>query len=501
MEAFSVEKSIKSVDQLVKKLFDYIQNNAAKSDAYSIEREIQRRVMEIGKAAMESYFAERGTGDVGGEIIKEYVIFKKQTELRRKDYFSIFGKIKVPRSYYYAKGHNVVFPLDAEVNMPERCYSYLLQEYISILGVNNSFGETSSILEKILGINIKTSRAEVVIGEAACDYDAFYRDKKAPEAESEGGISVIGCDGKGVPVIKKEAAKLTARKGKGEKRQKKKEALVGVSYTADPKPRTAREVADNLVYPERNQTAGGAETGDEKQVKAQNIRRMASLERSKKEVMREIIHDSQSRDVSSRHPLVVVMDGALGLWNLAGSLLVAVPWVGILDIIHVSEYLWEAGNCLFGEGDREGRKWVHKQLVKILEGRVGRVIGALRQILTKRKTLSKSKRNTLNKVIRYFNNHKDWMRYDKYLAAGYPIGSGVVESACAHTVKDRMERAGCRWSIDGAESVLLLRSIHTSGDWESYWKVHMDTRHSDLYENTAESDYATNVSRESKIAA
>ena len=59
------------------------------------------------------------------------------------------------------------------------------------------------------------------------------------------------------------------------------------------------------------------------------------------------------------------------------------------------------------------------------------------------------------------------------MKAGYPIGTGVVESSCGHTVKTRMEGSGRRWSIEGAESTLLLRSVYTSGDWEPYWEAHM----------------------------
>ncbi len=64
------------------------------------------------------------------------------------------------------------------------------------------------------------------------------------------------------------------------------------------------------------------------------------------------------------------------------------------------------------------------------------------------------------------------MQYDKYLKEGYPIGSGVVESTCGHTVKSRMSGTGRRWSIDGAESTLLLRSVYRSNDWKEFWNCH-----------------------------
>ena len=73
------------------------------------------------------------------------------------------------------------------------------------------------------------------------------------------------------------------------------------------------------------------------------------------------------------------------------------------------------------------------------------------------------------------------MKYDEYLEAGYPIGSGVVESSCGHTVKDRMEGTGRRWSTEGAEAILLLRSVFTSKNWDEYWQFHMELERSFYY--------------------
>ena len=74
------------------------------------------------------------------------------------------------------------------------------------------------------------------------------------------------------------------------------------------------------------------------------------------------------------------------------------------------------------------------------------------------------------KVISYLKNHKEYMKYDQYLSEGYPIGSGVVESACSHVVKDRMEISGARWGIKGSDSILKLRSVRKSKDWDEYWE-------------------------------
>jgi len=485
MPPYSIEQTILEGELGVKQLFEFVKDNAEQMDAYPMEKAIFSRLMDIGIAAMKCYFAKKGTGDVGNVLeLEDGTTLKKEKRLLWKNYFSVFGKLGVPRTCYRGDGLEGVMPLDAQANLPERSYSYLLEEWMDLLSIRDSFGEASVTLNKLLGSGVSPSRFEVVNRESANSYDEFYENKEAPTPESEGEINVVQFDGKGVPVIKSEAAKIQSRLGKGEKRQKKKEAIVGVSYTTDPKVRTATEVAENLVYPEKARERREAEKEQgikSPPIRAKNPRRIASLERSKEDVMKEIIADTKNRNPNNQRPLVAVMDGALCLWTLLSTLLKGMNWVGILDIIHVAEYLWKVGNALYGENTKEGKKWVYDHLVAILQGRVGRVIGGLKQVLNKRKRLKSGQRKALQDAISYFENHQGWMRYDEYLAAGYPLGSGVVESTCGHTVKSRMEGAGRRWSIKGAESTLLLRSVYTSNDWDAYWEAHREVEQKRLY--------------------
>lgn len=143
----------------------------------------------------------------------------------------------------------------------------------------------------------------------------------------------------------------------------------------------------------------------------------------------------------------------------------------VLDIMHVVGYLWSAATALFGEASQSGKPWVQQKLTALLRGRVGSVIGGLRPILTKQQ-LRKSVRETLAKVITCFHNHRRWMPYDAYLAAGWPVGTGVVEAAGGSVVKHRMEGEGKRWSLAGAEAMLTLRSLKKSHDnaLRDYWK-------------------------------
>jgi hypothetical protein len=285
-----------------------------------------------------------------------------------------------------------------------------------------------------------------------------------PHEETQGEFLVVSFDGKGVPMIKAEATKLTAKLGTGEKRQQKQEALVGVSSTVDAKLRSPEALAELLVDPEAARARRQREGATDDAPRAQPVRRVASLVRTTQAVMELIKADAARRDPAHRHPLVVLLDGALGVWNLAPQLFK--PWkrmTCILDILHVVGDLWSAANAWFGEGSKDGTRWVQAQLTEILRGRVGYVIGGLRQIRTKQRR-RKSVRETLENVITCFHNHRRWMPSDVYLAAGLPVGTGVVESACGSVVKHRMEGEGKRWSRAGAEAILALRSRKKSHD-------------------------------------
>jgi hypothetical protein len=75
-------------------------------------------------------------------------------------------------------------------------------------------------------------------------------------------------------------------------------------------------------------------------------------------------------------------------------------------------------------------------------------------------------------VLTNLLNHVPYLHYHEYLAAGLPIATGVIEGACRHLVSDRMDLTGARWSLAGAEAVLRLRALRSSGDFDEYWHFH-----------------------------
>jgi hypothetical protein len=484
MDALEVETSIAEGEQALQTLLPLARETAGTLEAHEAEKGMFKRRLPMGWAAMKLSFAQRGTGDVGPAVTRaDGVLLPREQRLRERDDCSLFGTFAVPRTCDRTPGEPGIFPLDAQVNLPERGDSYVLHEGMTVFAVEHPFQERAGGLAQLFDLEVAESVVIEVAKDAVQDYEAFDAQRPVPPEESAGALLVVSVDGKGVPMIQAEAVKLKAKWGTGAKRQQQKEALVGVSDTVDPKPRSPAGLAELLVDPEaaraRRQQAG---TRDEAP-RAQQVRRVASLVRTQPAVMALIKADAERRDPQHRNPLVVLLDGALGLWTLATTRFK--PWkrvTVVLDIRHVMSDLWCAANAWCGEASQAGQPWVQQQLTAMLRGRVGYVIGGLRQILTK-PPLRTSVRETLAKGITFFHHHRRWMPYDAYVAAGLPVGTGVVESACGAVVKHRMEGEGKRWSLAGAEAILTRRSLKKSHDHDlrDYWKFHARQVHGRLY--------------------
>jgi hypothetical protein len=145
--------------------------------------------------------------------------------------------------------------------------------------------------------------------------------------------------------------------------------------------------------------------------------------------------------------------------------------------------LWGVASALQGSDKSASRDFVSRRLRQILEGKVGRVIGGLRQTLTKRR-LPKAAIDTIASTITYFSNNRDRMQYDECLREGYPIASGVIEGACRHVVGDRLDRTGTRWTVAGAIAMLATRTTYLSDDWSTYQQFRIKREQAKLHPTT-----------------
>ena len=273
-----------------------------------------------------------------------------------------------------------------------------------------------------------------------------------------------------------------ARRKKGEKANKKQMATIGCVYTVDPKHRTPEDVVEALF---RERPARAQDKTVEPVAQHKRVWSSLTYQEGDVDVDAETkVFTWMAREVNARRredqSIVCLMDGQRSLWASRATHLPSEDVVEVLDFLHATSYLWDAAYLFHAEGSAEASTFVRDRLLRLLRGEVGYVIGGLRQMATKR-GLSTAKQEKLTRICNYFNRNRGRMRYDEYLAAGYPIASGVIEGACRHLVKDRMERAGMRWTIGGAQAMLDLRSTHINGQWCAFQAHRIQTETQRLY--------------------
>jgi hypothetical protein len=205
----------------------------------------------------------------------------------------------------------------------------------------------------------------------------------------------------------------------------------------------------------------------------ENKRVWASVERDAPSFIDELFDEALRRDPQQQRQWVVLIDGdrhQLARIQAAAARHQVTVTI-IMDFIHVLEYLWDAARALHAGDAKAVAAWVHRQALKILQGDVQAVARGIRLSATFR-GLSDHKREAVDTCAEYLSNRWSFLRYDLFLEQGFPIATGVIEGACRHLVKDRMDLTGARWRLPSAEAVLKLRSLRSSGDFEAYWRFH-----------------------------
>ena len=174
MDALDVEVSIAEGEQALQALLTFVTESANQLEAHEAEKGIFKRLLPIGLASMKLYFAQRGTGDAGPAITRaDGEMLPREKPLRGRDYFSIFGKFKVARTCYRMPGKPGIFPLDAQVNLPERCYSYFLQEWMTVFAVEHPFQESAGFFAQLFDLEVAESVVMEVAQEAPQDDEDF----------------------------------------------------------------------------------------------------------------------------------------------------------------------------------------------------------------------------------------------------------------------------------------------------------------------------------------
>ncbi len=455
-----------------------------------LERELHRRGQELMRKLLQGHLDQRSPGEAAGPVEGADGVERSERRVHERHLETIFGTVQVERVGYARAGHESLHPLDAALNLPGERYSLEVRRRVAAAAASRSFDEALLDLSHSTGAEVPKRQAEQLVVRAAEDFDAFYEARRAAEGEPppEGSVVVLTFDGKGVVLHREDLRKATRKAAErrrqhreplsrfhrlkpGEKKHSKRMATVAAVYTTGPFVRSPEDFLESLMP---------RQPGDKPRDKPRAVRPRpvakrvwASLEREPWEVVAEATLEAERQDPEHAKRWVVLVDGAEPQLDLveAGAAAYGVDVTVILDIIHVVEYVWRAGRVFHREGSPELTHWAWTRVRSILEGKARKVAAAMRRAATVA-GFSKDTRKPVDRCADYLLKYAPYLHYDRYLAAGYPIATGVIEGACRYLVRDRMELTGARWRLVGAEAVLKLRALRASGDFDAYWDFH-----------------------------
>lgn len=475
------------VDDLIKKLTSPELMRAPLGD---IERLLAKEGTEFIRGLLQSHIDARCAAEQPVEVVGADGVARPHARTSTRTVETPFGEIYVTRKLYRAVGVSAIAPVDAALGLPEEKYTLEVRRIVAEESAKSSFDEVVELIDKRTGASVPKRQVEELTVRSAQDFDDFYAARlREPEATDD--LLVLSFDGKGIAMrhddlraATRKAAEETprtlhSRLAKGEKPNRKRMAQVAAIYSLPLWRRTIADVLHGLHDPKQR---------DAERPRPVNKRVWASLEHGAQQVVDDAFAEGLRRDPERNRRWVVLVDGQPDQIKRVqhGARKAGVAITIQLDIVHVLEYLWRAAYAFHPESSPEAEKWVEDRLHALLSGRsAGELAKSLRSMIVRRGLDAKTAKPVV-KCASYLVRNARWLHYDRALADGLPIATGVIEGACRHLVQDRMGRTGARWSLTGAEAVLRLRALRASGDFDDYWQFHLAKE----YERTHAARYA-----------
>lgn len=483
-QAFTIDQPFHGAYEKFIEITSQLRAKAKGEETHSaIEAYLETDGRELLRLLLQEHLDNQGSDRVSEAVCgADGVVRSHKRDHMETGYQSVFGAIRVARTGYSQRGVSSLFPRDAQLNLPAQSYSHRLQKRVATKAAKMSFDNVADDISTETGVRLGKRQVEEIVYAAAQDFDAFYGQPCPEDVQRHAAakpIQVLTFDGKGV-VMRKEALREETRKRaearapkapRGFTRQdtshRKRMATVAGIYHIDRHVRSPQAVAQQFaplrLVPCQRHVAP----------KPVGKKLWASLAKSMQTVIERGFAEGKRRDPTHQAEWVVLVDGDLtqldDIEQTARSF--GVDVVIIVDIMHVLEYLWKAAKAWLPPDDPTVAQWVGDKTLQLLQGKAKSIVRNLHRS-ARAKGMSSKQREPMDQCATYLANHAAYLNYPHYLAKGYPIATGVIEGACRHLVKDRMEITGARWGLEGGEAVLKLRALVINGDFDAYWDFH-----------------------------
>jgi hypothetical protein len=474
--------SPETIAQLADGIVGFVKQSIHDGSSFdAVEQGLFQRVLHLGGVAMDLFLKAQGDGDLGETVrTVEGVDLQRSPTVLKQEVRSVF-KEHAFESFVYsrrAKQKIELRPIDARLGLPKRKESFLFQEFSQLFCIEKAFAVGARQFERIFGQKISVAELENINRDMGEQADRFLNENLAkPKAKDEGELLVLTADAKGVPLVKSDAKRVPVFDAK-ERPGNRRMATLGCAYTVDRFRRTPENIVAALF---RDTTTPLPD--DRPEACGKHYRGYFAYQPPGEEPIPGAIRtwtwlaDEAAKRHRLNQPIVRLMDGQPILWESAEACLddflqerrkvgQSVRVVDILDILHVSSYVWKAAKVFHAHKEHQ-EAFARKRLLRILQGETAGVVKGLRRMASLN-GLNESDLETVTTVCNYFENNASRMRYDEYLVAGYPIATGVIEGACRHVIKDRMEQGGMRWTLTGADAMLNVRAVNASSESEAF---------------------------------
>jgi hypothetical protein len=403
----------------------------------------------------------------------------------------IFGEVETSRLAYRADGKDNLYPQDAELAWGARSYSAGIEKRVAEAAAVVPFEQAADMVSAAGAIRLGKRQAEQLAVEAAADFEAYYAARRPQPCPDTTGL-LISCDGSALPVrpdaLRPATAKAHATRALAAaehgwpddptdlRRSRTRTAELAAVADIPPAPRTRDDVLTALFGPHQPAHAGPPTLPPPTPgPRAAGRTVFVSVARPAAQVIADAFAEADRRDPARSRPWFAVIDGNNHQIETIEALAAArgTKVTILIDLLHVQGYLWKAAKVFFYDRDPAARAWVREQTGKVLDGRARDVWIGIRR----RATLfsyAATERAGADECADYLERKGDYLDYPAFLAAGWPVASGLIEGAAKWMIKDRMEISGARWGLDGAEAVLRLRALRGNGDLDDYFTFHLE---------------------------
>ncbi|MGH3193188.1 MAG: ISKra4 family transposase [Streptosporangiaceae bacterium] len=426
-------------------------------------RELQRRLLEA-TFALDSAREERPEAPVISAAGIRHGTVEAGHE---RGVASVFGPVRVSRMACRNRREPNLYPADARWILPGDPYSLGMRALAAYHLAGGGFGQAQDVIEARTGVTVGRAQLTGLAEDLAAWTGDFYAERARDAEEDLPGTDVIMMqgDGKGIAMRPEHRKNPGKDAGTAHPGVKKMAEIVAV---ADFTP-AVREPEDIAAPPARRQARPGP--------KARDKWVSASVTESIEDMIAAAYDEAGRRDPQRVRQRVFLVDGnkqqITAIEAQAAERGLKVPV--LIDYIHVSSYLGKAAAALHPGDPAAAGQWADGQLLRVLHGRAKAVAATLASVAGKTRANPRKRGldlTDLDRAVTYLTNNHQHMKYDKALAKGWPIATGMIEGACRFVIEDRFGITGARWSPDGAETILKIRAVVVNGDLADYMRYY-----------------------------